>query len=77
MDQDYYELKDQHNENNLFEDDTFPANGSSLFFSQNTPPDVTWLRPFVFYNQLKQIFNYSIIYKLFYRERKLERTQDL
>ena len=46
--QNYAELKAQHDENNLFEDPEFPANDSSLYYSQNKPYGVQWLRPKVF-----------------------------
>ena len=37
-------MKYRHDENNLFEDDEFPASNSSLYFS-TFRGDVTWLRP--------------------------------
>jgi calpain, invertebrate len=43
--QNYAELRAQHDENNLFEDPEFPANDSSLYYSQNKPYGVQWLRP--------------------------------
>ena len=38
-------MKSTHDEHNLFEDDQFPANDSSLCFSQRPPAGVKWLRP--------------------------------
>jgi len=47
--QDYSDLKAQHDEHNLFEDPEFPADNSSLFYSKNPPNGVRWLTPKVFF----------------------------
>lgn len=44
-DQDYYELINSYNSEDLFEDETFDADDSSLYFSKSTPPGIVWLRP--------------------------------
>lgn len=44
-DQNYEELKSEHNESNLFEDPVFPANDRSMYFSTRPPQGVRWLRP--------------------------------
>jgi hypothetical protein len=48
--QDFYELRDQHLANGtLFEDPQFPAEDSSLFYSQRPDRHVRWMRPHVSY----------------------------
>ena len=48
-DQVYSELKDQHDENNLFEDPEFPADNSSLYYSQSAPHGNIYKRNFIFF----------------------------
>ena len=43
--QDFYTLSKIHNENNLFEDPYFPAQGSSIFFTRAAPKNIVWKRP--------------------------------
>lgn len=49
--QNYDELKSRHSESHLFEDPLFPANNSSLYFTQMPPQGIQWLRPKVFIRQ--------------------------
>lgn len=49
-DQDYESLLKNHNENNLFEDEQFPAVDSSLYHSRKPPSGIVWRRPKVNYN---------------------------
>lgn len=43
--QDYESLRADCNEDNLFEDDEFPATMDSLYYSKSAPGDIQWLRP--------------------------------
>ena len=60
--QDYNELKDQYDSDNLFEDPEFPANGSSIYHTQqfasqlsrSFPRGISWRRPTVNKNLIKK-----------------------
>lgn len=57
--QDYSDLKAQHDEHNLFEDPEFPATNSSLIYSKNPPFElagVKWLRPKVILKKFTFLF---------------------
>jgi len=43
--QDYEQLKSQHNSQNLFEDSVFPAVNKSIYYTKSPPRGVTWKRP--------------------------------
>ncbi|CAF0859448.1 unnamed protein product [Brachionus calyciflorus] len=43
--QNYDDLKSQHDESNLFEDPYFPTDSSSLYFTQMPPQGIIWQRP--------------------------------
>jgi calpain, invertebrate len=44
-DQDYYQLKSEFSQYNLFEDPEFPATNLSLFHHQSVPGGIRWKRP--------------------------------
>ena len=63
--QNYDMLKMMYDENNLFEDPLFPAEDSSMFYSNPYPPYVEWKRPHVYINSFFWIlhyFNFKIIF---------------